>query len=69
VAPKGTPAAVLKTLGAAMAAAIDSPRLKEAFRQEGADPLNASPEEFEALIRAESEKYGKLIQSAGIKVE
>ena len=69
VAPKGTPPQVLKTLGAAMAASVDSPKLREAFRQEGAEPMTGSAQEFEALIQAESQKYSKLIQEAGIQVE
>lgn len=69
VAPKGTPPQVLKRLGDAMAASVDSPKLREAFRQEGAEPMTGSPQEFEALIQAESERYGALIKAAGIKVE
>jgi tripartite-type tricarboxylate transporter receptor subunit TctC len=69
VAPRGTPPPVLRTLGAAMAASVDSPKLRDAFRQEGAEPMSGSPAEFEALVQAESEKYGKLIQAADIKVE
>ena len=69
MAPKGTPAAVLKTLGSALGASVDSPKLREAFRQEGAEPLTGTPAEFEALIAAEAQKYGKLIKDAGIKVE
>jgi tripartite-type tricarboxylate transporter receptor subunit TctC len=52
-----------------MAASVDSPKLREAFRQEGAEPMTGSPEEFEALLQAESEKYGNLIREAGITVE
>jgi len=69
VAPKGTPPEVLKTLADAMSAALGSVKLREAFRQEGADPMAGSAKEFEALMEAESAKYGKLIQEAGIKVE
>jgi tripartite-type tricarboxylate transporter receptor subunit TctC len=69
MAPKATPARVLQTLGAALAASVDSPKLREAFRQEGAEPLTGTPAEFEARIAAEAQKYGKLIRDAGIKVE
>jgi tripartite-type tricarboxylate transporter receptor subunit TctC len=69
VAPKGTPAPVLETLGAAMAASVDSPKLREAFRQEGAEPMTGTPAAFEAHMQSESRKYGRLIESADIKVE
>jgi tripartite-type tricarboxylate transporter receptor subunit TctC len=69
VAPRGTPPKVLEILGAAMAASVDSPKLREAFRQEGAESMTVSPAAFEAHMQAESEKYGRLIEAAGIKVE
>jgi tripartite-type tricarboxylate transporter receptor subunit TctC len=69
VAPKGTPPEVLRTLGDAMSASLGSPKLREAFRQEGADPMSGSAKEFDALMEAESQKYGKPIKEAAITVE
>jgi tripartite-type tricarboxylate transporter receptor subunit TctC len=69
MAPKGTPPQVLKILADAMTASLDSPKLREAFRQEGADPMTGTAKEFENLITAEAERYGKLIREAGITVE
>jgi len=69
MAPKGTPPEVLKILGDAMIASLGSSKLREAFRQEGADPMGGSAKEFEALIETESDKYGKLIREAAITVE
>jgi tripartite-type tricarboxylate transporter receptor subunit TctC len=69
VAPNGTPPEVLKTLADAMSASLASPKLREAFRQEGADPMAGSAREFDSLMEAESRKYGNLIREAGITVE
>ncbi len=69
VAPKGTPEPVLKALGAALAKAVESPQLREALRAEGAEPLAGSAADFAALMRAESEKWGRLIRAADIRAE
>ena len=69
VAPNGTPPEVLKTLADAMSASLASTKLREAFRQEGADPMAGSAREFDSLMEAESRKYGNLIREAGITVE
>lgn len=35
----------------------------------GADPVTMAPDEFSRFIRADIEKWGKLVKSAGIQVE
>jgi tripartite-type tricarboxylate transporter receptor subunit TctC len=35
----------------------------------GAQPATSTPEEFVAFIRAESIRYARLINEAGIKIE
>ena len=69
MAPAGTPADVLKTLGTALSTSMESPRLKEAFHQEGAEPLSGTAADFESLIATETRRYGKLIREAGIQVD
>ena len=66
-APKGTPANILKRLGAELAAIAKSPEMKEQFERNGADPLwSNSPAELSKLVAAEIEKYNKVIKAAGI---
>jgi tripartite-type tricarboxylate transporter receptor subunit TctC len=69
VAPKGTPDAVVKALEAAIGRARQAPALVEAFKSEGADPLNLSAVEFGVLMRSESDKWAKVIAQAGIKLD
>jgi tripartite-type tricarboxylate transporter receptor subunit TctC len=69
MAPKGTPDAVLKTLSEALAKAREAPGLLDAFKAEGAEPLGGSAAEFAALMQAESDKWAKVINKAGIKPE
>ena len=69
MAPRGTPEPVLKTLGAALAQAVESAQLHDAFRAEGAEPLAGSATDFAELMRAEAEKWARLIRAAGIKAD
>lgn len=69
MAPRGTPDAVLKSLGQAVAKATESPALREAFKAEGAEPLAGSAADFQALMQTESDKWGRVIRQAGIKPE
>lgn len=69
MAPRGTPEAALKTLGDAVAKATESTALREAFKAEGAEPLPGSAADFQALMQAESDKWGRVIRQAGIKPE
>ncbi len=69
VAPAGTPAAVISRLHAEIAAALSDPEIKASMRNLGVEPAPSRPEEFEAYIRAETQKWGKVIKSAGIKLE
>jgi tripartite-type tricarboxylate transporter receptor subunit TctC len=39
------------------------------FRQLTTDPVGNSPEEFAAFVRAELDKYGRVIKAAGIKLD
>jgi tripartite-type tricarboxylate transporter receptor subunit TctC len=42
---------------------------RERLEFEGAVPLKGTPAEFAVLIRAQGEKWGKLIRTSGIKPE
>jgi tripartite-type tricarboxylate transporter receptor subunit TctC len=69
LAPAGTPKEIVDRLYAETAKALRSPDLIERFAAQGAEPVGSSPEEFRAYIRAEVEKWGKVIKAAGISAE
>ena len=70
VAPAGTPAAVVARLNAEVNAALDDEGFKTSMRNVGADPPPpGSPEAFDAFIKAEIVKWGRVIKNAGIKLE
>jgi tripartite-type tricarboxylate transporter receptor subunit TctC len=67
VAPAGTPAAIIARLHKEMTEIQDSPELKKAFDNEGAEQLRMTSAEFAAFIASETVKWGKVVQQAGIK--
>jgi tripartite-type tricarboxylate transporter receptor subunit TctC len=68
-APAATPAAIINKLGTEIAAAIKSPEMRDFMIKEGADAVGSTPQVFTAFFRAEVERYAKVIQTAGIRVE
>ena len=69
LAPAGTAGEVIQRLNAEMVRAIRSASAKELFAAQGGVPVGDSPAEFDAFIRAEHGKWGRLIREAGIRAE
>ncbi|MBV8840615.1 MAG: tripartite tricarboxylate transporter substrate binding protein [Alphaproteobacteria bacterium] len=69
VAPKGTPAAIIDKLNHEINAALGDAKMKARFAEIGGMVLPGSPADFAALIRDETEKWGKVIRAANIRVE
>ncbi|CAB3686821.1 MFS transporter [Achromobacter piechaudii] len=67
VAPKGTPAAVVTQLNAAIQKALAAPEVRTGLATLGAEPATGSPEEFKQLIDRETAKWQKIIETAGIE--
>ena len=68
-APKGTPPAIVEILNATINSGLADPGLKGRFTDLGAMPLVGSPADFGKFISDETEKWGKVIRAAHIKVE
>ena len=66
--PAGTPAALVARLNADTAKALADPDVKKRFADLGVEPVASTPAEFVDFIRAEMQKYSKLIKEANIKV-
>jgi tripartite-type tricarboxylate transporter receptor subunit TctC len=65
LAPAGTPPAVVSRLGAEAVAAMRHPQTRESLGRLGFDVAASSPEEFSRWIRAESEKWARVIRVSG----
>jgi tripartite-type tricarboxylate transporter receptor subunit TctC len=69
VAPKRTASAIIDSLNKEINAGLLDPRLKARFAELGAEVLSGSPADFGVLIAAETEKWGKVIKEANIKLQ
>jgi tripartite-type tricarboxylate transporter receptor subunit TctC len=68
-APKNTPTNVISKLNNEINAALVSRALTAALAEQGGRAIGGSPAEFGNLIADETEKWGKVIRTAGIKAE
>ena len=69
VVPKGTPAAIITKLNAAIVKALSAADVKEQFVTQGAEATPTTPEEFARFIRADYDRIAKLAKVAGLTVE
>jgi tripartite-type tricarboxylate transporter receptor subunit TctC len=68
--PAGMPEDVLERLRSEVRRALESPAVKASLLGKGSlETLILSPQEFDALIRRDYDKYGKLIGKLGIKAD
>lgn len=68
-APAGTPAAVIQKVNAAVRAAARRPEVQQAFQTVAIDLATSTPSELDAMIKADQQKWPKLIRDAGIQPE
>jgi tripartite-type tricarboxylate transporter receptor subunit TctC len=67
-APAGTPAGIIDKLNKEVNAGLADPKLKTQLADLGGIILGGSSADFRALITEETEKWGKVIRAANIKV-
>jgi tripartite-type tricarboxylate transporter receptor subunit TctC len=68
-APKNTPAEIIKRLNTQVNASLADANFQARLANLGATVLPGSPADFAKLIADETEKWGKVIRTAGIKAE
>jgi tripartite-type tricarboxylate transporter receptor subunit TctC len=68
-APPGTPREILVRLAGEIQKAIAVPEVKERFVFLGMDTVSSTPDEMAAFLRAEQDRYAKVVRDANIKIE
>jgi tripartite-type tricarboxylate transporter receptor subunit TctC len=68
-APKGTPPAAIARLNREINAALADPVMKAKLADLGGVPIAGTPEQFWALHRMETEKWAKIVNFSGAKVD
>jgi tripartite-type tricarboxylate transporter receptor subunit TctC len=67
--PAGTPKPIVDKLHADTVRALADADVRKRFADLGVEAVSSTPGEFSAFIKAEMEKYSKLIREANIKVQ
>jgi tripartite-type tricarboxylate transporter receptor subunit TctC len=68
-APKNTPAGIIDTLNKEINAGLADPKLKARLAELGGTALALSPAELGKLFAEDTEKWGKVVRAANIKLE
>ena len=69
LAPAKTPRDITARLHDAIVKTVSTPAVREKLTAVGADPLTLSMDEFTSFLRADIEKWGRVVKAAGIQVE
>jgi len=69
VAPAGTPREIIAKLNDAYRRAVSQQDIRDKLTAAGIDVLQSTPEEMAAYMRAEGDKWEKVIKTANIKLE
>ena len=67
-APKATPTDIIETLNREVNAGLNDPKLKSQFADLGSTTVPLTAAEYGKIIVAETEKWGRVIRAANIKV-
>jgi tripartite-type tricarboxylate transporter receptor subunit TctC len=68
-APARTPPAIIARMQQAVATAARNPETRARFDALGAEPVADSPEDYARFVRAEYDRWGKLVRDARIKLD
>jgi tripartite-type tricarboxylate transporter receptor subunit TctC len=67
--PAGTPKTTVDVLNRQVARILDLPDVKERLQTIGFDPASSTPEAAAAHMKAETDKWTKVVREANIKIE
>jgi tripartite-type tricarboxylate transporter receptor subunit TctC len=66
--PPGMPAEIVQRLSAEISKALQDPEVQNNFRSGGVDATSMGPQELNRFMRAEYEKWGKVVRDTGATV-
>jgi tripartite-type tricarboxylate transporter receptor subunit TctC len=69
MAPKGTPKEIITFLNTNINKVINKAEVKEAWLKQGAIPMVKTPEEFDAYLRKDIEKWADVVKVSGAKIQ
>ena len=66
MAPAGTPRAILSKVSQDAAMVLAMPDVRDKLTAYGSIPAPTTPEQFDAIIKSDTERYGKVLRDAGV---
>jgi tripartite-type tricarboxylate transporter receptor subunit TctC len=66
MAPAGTPKPILDKISKDIASVLEMADVKEKLEVQGSIPAPTTPEQFDAMIKSDTERYGKIMRDAGV---
>ncbi|HUY04115.1 MAG TPA: tripartite tricarboxylate transporter substrate binding protein [Rhodocyclaceae bacterium] len=69
VVPHATPRDVVEKISADLSKVLQMPDLRARMSEIGMTPVGTTPEQFDAIIRSEIVKWGKVVKSSGARVD
>lgn len=69
VVPSATPRELVRRISGDFAAVLKSPDLKARMEEIGLEPVGNTPEEFDAFIRTEIQRWAKVVKAANLTVD
>jgi tripartite-type tricarboxylate transporter receptor subunit TctC len=67
LAPAATPKPIVDKINRDVVAVLSTPEAREQLLAQGAEPTPTTPQEFDAFLKSEIKKWGRVIKEAGIK--
>ena len=69
LAPAKVPMPVVQKLNVEVARILATPEVRKIFANEGAEAVGNSADAFAAIVKSETEKWAKVVKTAGIKID
>jgi tripartite-type tricarboxylate transporter receptor subunit TctC len=69
MAPAGTPGAIVQRVYSEVARIVETAEMKKFLLSQGAEPMLMEPAKFGAFLKSETEKWGKVVKAANLKLE
>jgi tripartite-type tricarboxylate transporter receptor subunit TctC len=69
LAPAGTPKHIVDRLNTEITKIVTSREVKERFAKQGVEVAPTTPEAFNTHLRAEVDRWGKVVREAAIKAD
>jgi tripartite-type tricarboxylate transporter receptor subunit TctC len=66
MAPAGTPKPILNKISQDIAKVLEMTDVKQKLEVQGSIPAPNTPEQFDAIIKGDTERYGKILRDAGV---